>query len=322
MKLMLLPYVGGVFAGLALVWKASDHVVAHALRLACHYNISTFFVGFVVLALAANVPDLALSVMAAFQGVGQLAAGDIIGACFSDVALITGGTLVIARSVVMNKREAMGFLRLILGSAAVMVVVFCLGKLNAWHGAVLVGIYLVFLVWAWRNRHEHVLLEVTSEDLEHPKLLPKKGLWMVWGKVVGALTLVLGGSGLAIHCGVMLAKGYGFSLESVGATIIALGTSLPEVSMGFHAYRRGQYTLALGPTIGTVFSQSTFVLGTLAMLSHQAIDLTALQGAAAFMFAAFVVIALSIVFERMGRLTGIILVGLFVLYMLYHMVSI
>lgn len=313
--------VAGVFLGLGMVWKASDRVVGHALRLARHYNVSTFFVGFVLLALAANVPDLAVTIASALQGVGQLAAGDIIGACFSDIALITGVTLACARTTVMNRHEAFGFLRLILGAAVVMVVVFSFGALNRWHGLGLLLIYVSFLVWAWKNRHEHVLFEVTEEDLNHPKKLPYKGLVFVWAKLAGALVLVLGGSGIAIRCGVSIAQSFGLSLELVGATIIAFGTSLPEISMGFHAFRRGQYTLALGPTIGTVFSQSTFILGSLALLSSQPVDLAGLQGSAAFMFAAFLIIATSIIFDRVGRSTGVVLVMLFISYMLYHFVG-
>lgn len=309
---------GGVLAGLLCVWKAGDKVVAHALRLAHHYRVSTFFVGFVFLAIAANLPELAVSIVAGLQGVGQLAAGDIVGACFTDVALITGLTLVFAGSITMAKQEAMGFLRLIGGSALVMAIVFCIGKLTTHHGLVLIIVYAAFLLWAWRNRHEHTMLEVSHDDLDHAKPLPLRGLIAVWMKAGLALALVLAGSGAAIHCGVTLAQAYGMPLETVGATIIALGTSLPEVSMGFHAYRRRQYTLALGPTIGTVFSQSTFILGVLAVLSENPIDLTALQGAAAFMFVAFVVIAASILFDRIGRVTGVALLGLFVMYMLYH----
>jgi cation:H+ antiporter len=313
--------ISGVILGLCFVWKASDRVVAHALRLARHYNVSTFFVGFVLLALAANVPDLAVTIASAFQGVGQLAAGDIIGACFSDIALITGVTLACARSTVMNRYEAMGFLRLILGAAVVMIVVFSCGSLTKLHGLGLLMIYVTFLVWAWKNRHGHVLFEVSQDDLDHPKRLPVKGLIVVWGKIAGALSLVLAGSGLAIHCGVSIAQSWGLSLELVGATIIAFGTSLPEISMGFHAFRRGQYTLALGPTIGTVFSQSTFILGTLALLSSQPINLAGLQGAAVFMFTAFFIIVMSIILDRIGRATGVVLVMLFIIYMLYHLVG-
>ena len=315
---MVLLLVTGVVAGLVCVWLAGDQVVAHALRLAKHYNVSTFFVGFVFLALAANIPELAVAIVAGMQDVGQLAAGDIVGACFTDIALVTGLMLSLAGSIVMTQHEAIGFLRLIGGAAAVMMIVFCVGTLTFWHGIVLIGLYLIFLVWAWRSRHEHTMLEISHDDFEHPRPLLGWRLWKVWVKAAAALVGVLAGSGLAVHCGVALAAMYGLALEAVGATVIAVGTSLPEVSMGFHAYRRGQYSLALGPTIGTVFSQSTFILGILAVLSRQSIDLGALQGAAAFMFVAFAIIAVSILFKRMGRSTGIALLSLFVVYILYH----
>lgn len=315
---MVLLLVLGVVAGLVCVWLAGDQVVAHALRLAKHYNVSTFFVGFVFLALAANIPELAVAIVAGIQDVGQLAAGDIVGACFTDIALVTGLMLALAGSIAMKHQEAMGFLRLIAGAAVVMTIVFCVGILTFWHGVILIGLYLAFLTWAWRSRHDHTLLEISHDDFQHPRPLVGSRLVLAWSKSVAALVCVLGGSGLAIHCGVALATMYGLGLEAVGATIIAVGTSLPEVSMGFHAYRRGQYSLALGPTIGTVFSQSTFILGTLAVLSRQPIDLGALQGAAAFMFVAFAIIAVSILLKRMGRSTGIALLSLFVVYILYH----
>lgn len=314
--------VAGIFAGLFSVWRASDNVVAHALRLARHYKVSTFFVGFVFLALAANIPELAVAIVAGLRGVGQIAAGDIIGACFNDIALVVGLALTFAGSIVMKRQESLSFLRLIIGAAVVMACVFAIGTLTVAHGFFLIGIYAVFIAWSWRSRHEHTLLEVTHDDLVHAHPLPRIGLFFVWAKAYGALTIVLCGSALSIHCGVALAAAFGLSLESVGATIIAIGTTLPEVSMGFHAYRRGQFSLALGPAIGTVFSQATLVLGVLAVLSDRAVDLVALQGAAAFMFVAFVVVAVSILLDRIGRMTGIALLGLFVAYMLYHMVVI
>ncbi len=315
---MVILFIFGILLGLIFVWRAADHVVAHALRLARHYKVSTFFVGFVFLAMAANMPELAVAVVAALRGVGQIAAGDIIGACFNDIALVVGLALTFAGSITMKRRESLSFLRLIIGAAVVMACVFVIGTLTAMHGFLLIGIYAVFIALSWRSRHEHTLLEISHDDLVHAHPLPRIGLFFVWAKACGALTIVLCGSVLSIHCGVALAAAFGLLLESVGATIIAIGTTLPEVSMGFHAYRRGQFSLALGPAIGTVFSQATLVLGVLAVLSDRAIDLVALQGAAVFMFVAFVVIAASILLGRMGRATGIALLGLFVAYMLYH----
>lgn len=314
---MVALFILGILLGLIFAWRAADRVVVHALRLARHYNVSTFFVGFVFLAMAANIPELAVVVVAGLQGVGQIAAGDIIGSCFTDIALVVGLALTFAGSVVIKRQEALSFLRLIVCAAVVMAGVFAIGSLTAVHGLLLIGIYITFVVWAWRSRHEHTLLEVTHDDLDHKKLLPFKGLMFVWAKAGGALALVLSGSVLSIHCGVALANFFGLSLESVGATIIAFGTTMPEVSMGFHAYRRGQISLALGPAIGTVFSQATILLGVLSVISPRAIDLNALHGAAVFMFIAFLIIAVSILLNRIGRLTGMALLGLFVSYLLY-----
>lgn len=314
---MIFFLVAGVVSGLISVWKSSDYAIGFVLRLARHYKVSTFFVGFVFLALVANIPEFSVAAVAGLQGAGQLAAGDIIGACFSDVALVSGFMLLCLGSASMQRHEARGLLRLIGASTAVLLVVFMLGALTRWHGVVLITIYLFFLIWSWRCRHEHTFLEVTTDDLL-PHRLSRQGLYALWGKILLALLGVLGGSWLVIECSVALAKIGGMSLESIGATIIGVGTSLPEIAMGFHAYRRGQYSLALGPTIGTVFSQSTFILGTLALLSTQPIVFAPLLGAAVFMFIAFALLSLSVFFGKMGRVTGIALLGLFVMYLLYH----
>lgn len=315
---MVLLLMFGVIVGLVGVWLAGDLVVTYALRLAKHYNVSTFFVGFIFLALAANIPELAVTIVAGARDAAQLAAGDIIGACFIDIALVTGLMLAFAGGMSIKGQEARAFLRLIVSAALVMTIVFCLGTLTFWHGLALISLYIAFLTWAWKSRHHHTILEVSHDDFTHPRPLLGQALWLIWGKASGALIVVLAASGLAVHCGVVLAELYGLRLEVVGATIIAVGTSLPEVSMGFHAYRRGQYSLALGPTIGTVFSQTTFILGTLALLSHKPINLGGLQAAAVFMFIAFVLLAGSIVLNRLGRSVGVALLSLFMTYILYH----
>lgn len=309
---------GAVVISLLALWQGGDYVIKYSLEIASLYRVSTFFVGFVMLALAANLPELTVAVFSALKGASAVSAGDIVGANFSDIALVVGFTLLLSRSINIRRAESKGILRLVIAAAVVMGIVFWIGCLRWWHGIILISTYAIFLTWAWKHRHDQVVLdtfEIPQGERKECSLQEKIWLCIKW---LFAWGLVLAGSGGAVHYAVKLATFLSLPLETVGATLVAVGTSLPEISISLNAFRRGHYALALGPTIGTVLSQATLILGILTVLSDAPVNLTPLRVPALFMFVAFFVIAIAIIKDRMGRMTGVALISLFIIYLLYH----
>ncbi len=305
-----------VAGGLTGLWFAGDCVISTAKNLATRYRLTTAFVGFVLLALAANIPELAVAIMAALHGAGQVSAGDIIGANFSDVALVIGFTLAFARPITLRPDETRELLRTLIIASCIMIAVLVVGELVPLHGYCLLLCYLVFVVWSWLDQDRQAEDQAADNYAATHSLL---GSCKLWGSFLGSIGLVLGSSAVVVQGALGITVACGMKLELVGATILALGTTLPEITIGINALRRQEYALALGPTLGTIIAQATLALGSLAVLSPAPINLRSLGDSACFMFMAFVLLTCALLSNRMGRTTGFALLSLFGCYIAYHL---
>src|SRR5271155_2495286 len=104
MDVVLIGYFLMVVVGLIALWKSGDYVVRYAVEVATAFNVSTFFIGFIVLAVAADIPELAVAIISACKGVSEVSAGDIIGANFADVAMVIGIALLLAKKPLAIRR--------------------------------------------------------------------------------------------------------------------------------------------------------------------------------------------------------------------------
>ncbi|NDD55448.1 hypothetical protein EBZ39_16560 [bacterium] len=162
---------------------------------------------------------------------------------------------------------------------------------------------------------------VHEVDAQHERALATEPTWQLLAKLGASLAFVMGASHLTVHCAVGLATALNASPETIGATILGVGTTLPELALCFGAIRRGDFGLAIGPTLGTVLGQTTLILGLLAVLSKKPVQLAGLQWACMFMFLAFGILACGLMRRRpMGRGTGAALVSLFFAYLAYQVV--
>jgi len=308
-----------IVVGLVGLWRFGDWVVCSLVELARRFNISTFFLGFVILALAADIPELGLAIVSALQGASQVSVGDIIGANFTDIALVVGATLLLAGSrMTLLESDRKTLLMLLSLTTAILASIFWIGSLHRIHGVMLVALYGIVLWWLWRNREASELVHTDVEQNHDPERHPYP-IAVLIGKIGVGIALVMGSSYLVVNYAVALATSWNVSLETIGATICGVGTSLPELALSLGAIRRGYYTLAIGPTLGTVLSQSTLILGILACLSKEPVQLAGVGHAAWFMFAALALIGFGLMrVGRIGRGMGAALISLFVTFLMYH----
>lgn len=319
MHLSLLLSFLGIIAGLVILWLAGEKVIEYALQMAQKFNVSTFFVGFVILAVFADIPEISIAITSALRGISEVSAADLVGASFCDVALVTGITSIVAGVITVSHREQMRLLWLLGVTSIIMLAVFAVGTLYPWHGYILIAIYISSLIFVWKKRY-HKDENVVEKHITHIAPHNTQPHWIVIAKLALCLVVVLLSSSGTVYCVELFATGCGISLETIGATILAAGTSLPELSLSLHALRRKEFALALGPTLGTVLEQCTLILGLLVVLSKKPVDLTPMRGPAVFMFIGFSIVAASLLQKKIKRPTGIILVSLFVCYMAYHFI--
>ncbi len=316
MNVLLLGHSALVCAGLVGLWKMGDIVVQCTVNMARAFRVTTFFIGFVILALAADIPELAVAIIAAFRGISEVAAGDIIGANFSDVALVIGIALLIAGTVTLEKHESKRLVHVLTLSALVLAVVFMIGTLYPVHGLILMAIYGITLVSLWyQSQGQDEVVDVDESSNIEPR-------WLVCVKLLASLAVIMGISYVTLSSALEVAVLLSMPLETVGATIFGVGTSLPELALSLNALKRKEYGLALGTTLGTVLEQTTLVLGTLTLLSSKPVEMSGLFGASLFMFVSFIIISYGLYrYSQVDRKTGFALVTLFFAYLAFQAVQ-
>jgi cation:H+ antiporter len=254
---MVVESVLGV-AGLVLLTFAADHLVLGSSRIARRLRISPVVVGVAVIGLGTSAPEFLVSGVAAARGDSGIAVGNIVGSNILNLSLILGAAALVARVRVSSsviRREV----RLAVGSVVLFALTALIG-LNRWTGiglaVVAIGAIGLLLRWARHGRHQEIgedamTFTQTPGVLDIPVPASRVPLWFepiraalgLGGVLVGAEMLVMNASAIATSLGV--------SQIIIGLTIVALGTSLPELVTTIAAQRRGESDLVVGNLFGS-----------------------------------------------------------------------
>jgi cation:H+ antiporter len=254
----LLPYAAVLAGLLMLIWSA-DRFVDGASATAQHFAVPPLLVGMVIVGFGTSAPELAVSALAATQGNPSLALGNAWGSNIVNMGLILGITALITpirvRSEVLRRE-----LPLLIGVTA-------LSALLAWDlditrvdALILLSAFVLLMGWTIREGLSHgddTLAQETAAELrEHVMPLPRALLWLVLG-----LLVLVGSSRLLVWGAVDIAQDLGISDLVIGLTVVAIGTSLPELASCIAAARKGEDDLALGNVLGSGLFNTLAVVG-------------------------------------------------------------
>ncbi len=307
-------------SGLIFLWKAGEATVTYTQKLSALYKLDTFFLGFVLLAFSTGIPELAIAIQALWNNIPSLSVSDIIGSNFLDIALVLGLPIVLVKTIYIAKKDYLNTL-LILGlNVALMSFIFLAKSLNKFHGIFFITTYLGSCWYLWESQKKGELLpkmikgayETTTEEP------PKKNNFFLFSKLVFSLALVLLASKMCVFSVLKLTKIIGIAPEIIGATILAIGTSLPEITLSMVAVKKKDYALAIGNSFGSVLAQGALVLGILALSSPTPIPLHHIKWIAPFFYAAVVILGSGIILRRkINIIEGSLLLLLMVIFFIY-----
>lgn len=252
-----------ILAGLALLVLGGEYLVRGAVALALRLGIAPVIVGLTVLAFGTSAPELIVSVAAAARGAPGIALGNVIGSNIANILLILGATALIAPVLGRDPelRRSWGYTML----ASLLLIVLCFaGPLRWWHGAVLLTGLAATLFLQIRQS--------SQDDTPAPEMqvghAPGRriALWLAVGLVtlpIGARLLVGGASDIA--------SGLGISDAVIGLTLVAVGTSLPELAASVASALRGRADMAMGNVIGSNLFNILAIMGITAFFGPLAV---------------------------------------------------
>ncbi|NNC40180.1 MAG: calcium/sodium antiporter [Acidimicrobiia bacterium] len=261
-----------VVGGLFLLSAGADRFVLAAARLSRVWGMSPILIGALVVGMGTSAPEFLVSVVAAAGGGLDLAVGNIIGSNVANLSLVLGATAMVA--------PIAGQIRTLQREGLLMMVAVGLFAGLAWNGSLtetegiilLVGMVVaagVLIRWARQDSGDAGTMSAGIDDLTHDLGRPNARLELIVGVV--ALTATLGGAELLVRGARIVAEELGLSEGFVGLSLVALGTSLPELATALAAARRREHDLVIGNLVGSNLFNSLAVAGGAAVLGGGAL---------------------------------------------------
>lgn len=304
----MLTHLGLLALGLVVLYFGAEWLIKGASSLAVGLGIPPLVVGLTVVALGTSLPEFMTNVFAATMGEDSLAVGNIVGSNIANIGLILGSCallvpLTVAPSALRREYPIM------LGGLVLFYLLALDGEIGRLDGLILLSglaAFLAYLIWDVRRRAMDTA--EAAPELEMP----------TWRKLLllggGALALALGAH-LMVQAAVAIAKHHGIDPIVIGLTIVAVGTSLPELAASLVGVFRDEPDLAFGNVIGSNLLNVLFVVGLVALISPTQVRPVALQLHFPVMLGFGVLVALAWRGHRLRRWHGAVLLLAFVGYM-------
>ncbi len=268
--------------GIVILTFAADHFVEGAVSVADVFNISPVVVGALVIGFGTSLPEMLVSGVAAVQGDADLGVGNVLGSNVANLTLVLGIAALIAVisiDTLTSRRE----LPLCVGSVLLFAVLVQDG-FRRWEGVVFAVALVATLLWLLRNAHDH---DLESPAQEHEP----KGAMASGVRTVVGLTGTVGGAWLLVEGATSLADEVGLTGGFVGLSLVAIGTSLPEMVTAVVAARRGETDLIIGNLLGSNIFNSLAVGAVLGLLGPGPLEDNNLAGLATIIMISVVLIA-------------------------------
>lgn len=247
--------------GFVMLMKGADWFVEGASKIADHFGIPQLVIGLTIVAMGTSLPEAAVSIAAAIKGSAEITIGNVVGSNIMNVLLILGLTAVIRMVAVQRSTVRYEIPFTIAITALLAGMGLSDNQISRLEGVILWVFMILYLLYLLRMAKKGSSMEEPPETDEKDNL--PKLLAMV---VIGAV-LIVWGSDVTVDAATSLAKFFGMSERFIGLTIVAFGTSLPELVTSVTAAIKGKADIAVGNIVGSNIFNILFVVGTTALIT-------------------------------------------------------
>ncbi|PZO78695.1 MAG: sodium:calcium antiporter [Micavibrio aeruginosavorus] len=307
-----------IAVGLVLLFFGGEGLLKGSVSLARRFGLSNFLIGAVVVGFGTSMPELSVSLKAAFDNASGIVVGNVVGSNIANILLILGICAFICPILVTDRSVFRDVFVMIFGS--VLLCAFALtGVINLAFGAVFFAGLIVYIIYSYKQDRQKSaaqqaeIIKHVEEDTEGAIALP---LWQALLYVVIGLALLAGGATLLVEGASAIARGFGISETVIGLSLVAVGTSLPELATGVVAAWRKHTDIILGNIIGSNIFNIMAILGITAIISPVEVPEQIVNVDMWVMLAVSVLLGILLrTSHRLSRLEGVAMFALYGGYM-------
>ena len=242
--------------GFAMLIKGADWFVEGTSGIARKMGIPQLVVGLTIVAMGTSAPEAAVSITAALKGTANIAVGNVVGSNILNIFIILGVTSIITTVAIQKSTLKIEIPYMIFISILFVVMGMSDNKISRIEGVILWVFFIIYLVY---------LFILAKNGKEENKKVETSTIKLLLSAIVGAVIVVLG-SNVTVDSATEIAKAFGMTDRFIGLTIVALGTSLPELVTSVTAARKGNADIAIGNVVGSNLFNILFVLGTSSLI--------------------------------------------------------
>ncbi len=291
--------------GLVLLFVGGDWLVAGSVSVARRLKVSPLLIGLTLVGFGTSTPELLTSLLATYKGSAGIAVGNVVGSNTANILLVLGVAALLNPVQVKGKsfrRDAL-FLAL---STLILVMSLAFGTVGRLLGFIMVGALIFYVVYSYKTEKE------IPDDSEKPA-----PLFTSLVRTIIGISLTLLGAKLLVDNSVELAKTWGISEAVIGLTIVAVGTSLPELATSIMSSIKKHNDVAFGNVVGSNIYNALFILGMTALFmpveipAHMGLDMAIMS------IATLLMIGIAFCYKKYSRLTGLVFLILYALYIVH-----
>ncbi len=307
-----------LIAGLALLIKGADFFVDGASSVAKALKVPSLIIGLTLVSIGTSAPELSVSITSALAGSNDICFGNVIGSnTFNTFVVIGVSALFVNLSVSRDmKLYDIPILIAIYGILGIFTYITSPSKIDFWEGLIFIILFIAYMAFLIVRTKKGA-----SEDDPEDETIKKRKWYLNFLFIAAGLIMIIYGGELVVDNASKLATACGMSELLVGLTIVAIGTSLPELVTSMVAAKKGEHDMAVGNAIGSSLFNLMLILGTSAVIHPINVELSSAVDLIAMLLSAVLVWIFSIKKDKITKWQGVLLIGLYIAYMVYVVIK-
>ena len=298
-----------IVVGFVMLIKGADWFVEGASGIATKLGIPQLVIGLTIVAMGTSAPEAAVSLTAAMKGSAEITIGNVVGSNILNILVILGVTAAIVVTAVGKSTICYEIPYMIGITLLILLLGYTGNEITFVEGLILWAAFLVYL--------GYLFIMAKKQQTKETEIQKQQPIWKLLLGVVIGLVLIIFGSDISVDGATELARIFGMSERFIGLTIVALGTSLPELFTSVSAARKGKSDIAIGNIVGSNIFNILFVVGTTALITPVAFASNFVVDTVIAIASGVLLLLCVIKKKALGRISGIIMLCGYAAYFIY-----